>query len=82
MSRFGEVESVRLRSVAVEAGKLPRKAAIASGRVAENRGSAHAYIVFKSEDSMGAAVQLNMSEVCLFRPFPPLHLPPVFLSNV
>jgi hypothetical protein len=58
------VESVRLRSVAVEKDvKMPRKAAILSGHIATERGSAHAYLVFKVAESVQPALRENMQEV-------------------
>ena len=66
MCRYGKVESIRLRSVPLKLDEkkiLPRRAAILSQKVSEDRGSAHAYIVFKDEDSAKAALELNMHEV-------------------
>lgn len=63
--KFGTIESVRLRSIPItEAGvKLPRRSAILSGQVAEDKGTSHAYVVFKDAGSAMAAQQMNMTEV-------------------
>ena len=63
MCRYGKVESVRLRSLPVQLDKmLPRRAAVLSKRVATDRGSAHAYIVFEDQSSVTPALQHNMQE--------------------
>lgn len=62
--RFGAVQSVRLRSVPIRLDKkLPRRAAILAGRVSGDRGTAHAYVVFKEAAAATAALELNMKEV-------------------
>ena len=62
--RYGAVESIRLRSVPVKLDKkLPRRAAILSGHISSDRGTAHAYIVFKDAASVAAALAHNMQEV-------------------
>jgi RNA recognition motif-containing protein len=53
----GEVESVRLRSLPVENPVLPKKAAIAMGKINGKRETCNAYVVFKSKDSMAAALR-------------------------
>ena len=58
---------MRLRSVPIDmhtAKKpLPRRAAILSGAISEERGDAHAYVVFESAGSVEAALLLNMTVV-------------------
>ncbi|XP_062213063.1 uncharacterized protein LOC133913812 [Phragmites australis] len=58
---FGEVESVRIRSVPLADTKLSRKDAIIKGKVNESADSVHAYIVFKEEQSAHAALSHNMA---------------------
>jgi hypothetical protein len=41
---------------------MPRRAAVASGRVDAARGSAHAYVVFQQESAAGASLAHNMAE--------------------
>ena len=58
------MESVRLRSVPVKLdAKMPRRAAILTGNVASERGTAHAYVVFADAASAKAALAHNMAEV-------------------
>lgn len=55
---------MRLRSVPVKLdAKLPRRAAILTGNVASDRGTAHAYVVFADVGSAAAALAHNMAEV-------------------
>ncbi|KAL6544022.1 hypothetical protein OROGR_010519 [Orobanche gracilis] len=61
--KFGEVESVRIRSVPIVDGKTPRKAAIIKKQIDENRDSVHAYIVFKTNESAQASLAHNMTVV-------------------
>ncbi|GLJ48964.1 hypothetical protein SUGI_1033100 [Cryptomeria japonica] len=61
-SQFGEVESLRLRSVPIVDTKLPRKGAILKGKVNDSINSVHAYIVFKDAQSVNAALSRNMTE--------------------
>ncbi|KAM0934130.1 putative RNA recognition motif domain, nucleotide-binding alpha-beta plait domain superfamily [Dioscorea sansibarensis] len=61
--RFGEIESVRIRSVPLVDSKIPRKGAIIKGKINESVDSVHAYIVFKQEQSANAALSHNMAEV-------------------
>ena len=63
--RFGEVESIRFRSVPLKLDEkiIPRRAAILAQKISSDRGSAHAYIVFKATDSAAKALELNMTEV-------------------
>ncbi|KAL6638569.1 hypothetical protein ACP70R_023680 [Stipagrostis hirtigluma subsp. patula] len=58
---FGEVESVRIRSVPLVDTKIPRKEAIIKGKVNELVDNVHAYIVFKDEQSARAALSHNMA---------------------
>lgn len=59
--RYGEVESVRFRSMMlVKDSKVPRRAAAASGTVDTERGSFHAYVVFESIQSVPKSLQENM----------------------
>ncbi|KAJ0989942.1 hypothetical protein J5N97_008298 [Dioscorea zingiberensis] len=60
---FGEIESVRIRSVPLVDSKIPRKGAIFKGKINESVDSVHAYIVFKQEQSARAALSHNMAEV-------------------
>ncbi|KAL6909583.1 hypothetical protein ACP4OV_001864 [Aristida adscensionis] len=58
---FGEVESVRIRSVPVADTKIPRKEAILKGKLNELADNVHAYIVFKDEQSARTALSHNMA---------------------
>ncbi|KAK9843654.1 hypothetical protein WJX81_001246 [Elliptochloris bilobata] len=63
-ARYGAVESVRLRSVPVKLDvKMPRRAAILSGNVASDRGTANAYVVFVDTAAAAAALAHNMAEL-------------------
>ncbi|OVA02913.1 RNA recognition motif domain [Macleaya cordata] len=62
-SRFGEVESVRIRSVPILDGKIPRKGAIIKGKINDTIDSVHAYIVFKEEKSAQDSLSHNMAMV-------------------
>jgi hypothetical protein len=42
---------------------MPRRSAVLSGAVAEDRGSANGYVVFAQPGSVAPALQANMSEV-------------------
>jgi nucleolar protein 12 len=53
----GEIESVRLRSLPVENPALPKKASIAMGKIDGRRETCNAYVVFKSKESVPAAVR-------------------------
>lgn len=53
----GAVESVRLRSLPVENPVLPKKAAIAMGKISGKRETCNAYVVFKSMDSVAPALR-------------------------
>lgn len=60
---FGEIESVRIRSVPIVETKAPRKAAIFKGQINDSLDSVHAYVVFKDEQSARAALGHNMAKV-------------------
>ncbi|KAL0446441.1 UNVERIFIED_CONTAM: RNA-binding protein 34 [Sesamum latifolium] len=62
-AKFGEVESVRIRSVPIIDGKMPRKGAVIKKRINENGNSVHAYVVFKTEESAQASLAHNMALV-------------------
>ncbi|KAK3182980.1 hypothetical protein Dsin_030266 [Dipteronia sinensis] len=62
-SKFGDVESVRIRSVPILDTKVPRKGAILTKQINDNVDSVHAYIVFNSEQSAEAALAHNMAVV-------------------
>ncbi|KAK2994194.1 hypothetical protein RJ640_017814 [Escallonia rubra] len=71
-TQFGEVESVRIRSVPilnvgafyfVLESKTPRKGAIMKKQINEAVDSVHAYIVFKTEESAQASLSHNMAVV-------------------
>ncbi|OEL32168.1 RNA-binding protein 34 [Dichanthelium oligosanthes] len=58
---FGEIESVRIRSVPLVDSKLTRKGAVLQGKVNELVDNVHAYIVFQDEQSARAALSHNMA---------------------
>ncbi|KAL6176024.1 hypothetical protein ACLB2K_052660 [Fragaria x ananassa] len=62
-SKFGEVESVRIRSVPIEDTKAPRKVAVLTKKLHKKADSVNAYIVFKSEESAQASLSHNMAVV-------------------
>ncbi|PKU79152.1 RNA-binding protein 34 isoform X2 [Dendrobium catenatum] len=62
-ARFGEIESVRIRSVPLVDTKAPRKAAVIKGQINEEVDSMNAYIVFKEEQSAHAALSNNMTQI-------------------
>ncbi|GLI63198.1 hypothetical protein VaNZ11_006097, partial [Volvox africanus] len=63
-SGFGAVESARIRAVPVKMdAKMPRRAAILSGKIDVERGPCTAYIVFEQPESARAALGANMQEV-------------------
>ncbi|OMO93285.1 hypothetical protein COLO4_16985 [Corchorus olitorius] len=62
-SKFGEIESVRIRSVPLAETKKPRKGAIMLNQINEKADSVHAYIVFKTEQSAEASLAHNMAVV-------------------
>ncbi|MED6193164.1 hypothetical protein PIB30_016466 [Stylosanthes scabra] len=61
--KFGEVESVRIRSVPIQDTKKPRKGAILAKKINDAAESVHAYIVFKTEESAQASLSHNMAVV-------------------
>ncbi|KAK7309634.1 hypothetical protein RJT34_06522 [Clitoria ternatea] len=62
--KFGEVESVRFRSVPLQDTKKPRKDAILAKKINDTSAeSVHAYIVFKTEQSAQASLSHNMTMV-------------------
>ncbi|OWM64158.1 RNA-binding protein 34 [Punica granatum] len=62
-SKFGEVESVRIRSVPILDTKVPRKGAVITKKINDAVDSIHAYVVFKSEESAKASLAHNMAVV-------------------
>ncbi|KAF3654672.1 putative alpha,alpha-trehalose-phosphate synthase [UDP-forming] 5-like isoform X1 [Capsicum annuum] len=60
---FGEIESVRIRSIPVADSATPRKAAIIKKKLNDNADSVNAYVVFKSEESAQASLAHNMAVV-------------------
>lgn len=60
---FGEIESVRIRSIPVADSATPRKAAIIKQKLNDNADSVNAYVVFKSEESAQASLAHNMAVV-------------------
>lgn len=62
-SKFGDVESVRIRSVPIAESKIPRKGAILLKKFNDNVDSVHAYVVFKNEQSAEASLSHNMAVV-------------------
>lgn len=65
---FGEIESIRLRSVPFEGvavdekgnQNLVRKVAINQGKIGGQKGSCNAYIVYKNEESVAQAIASNI----------------------
>ncbi|XP_050234445.1 nucleolar protein 12 [Mercurialis annua] len=62
-TQFGEIESVRIRSVPIMDTKIPRKGAVILKKINDSADSVHAYIVFNTEQSAEAALVHNMSVV-------------------
>ncbi|KAM7258925.1 hypothetical protein ACFE04_014666 [Oxalis oulophora] len=62
-SKFGEIESVRIRSVPLMDTKKPVKGAIMLKQINEGADSVHAYIVFKTEESAQSSLSHNMTVV-------------------
>lgn len=62
-SKFGEVESVRIRSVPILDTKIPRKGAILKKKINDAIDCVNAYVVFKTEESALASLAHNMTEV-------------------
>ncbi|KAI9124968.1 hypothetical protein K1719_003584 [Acacia pycnantha] len=61
--KFGEVESLRIRSVPILDTKKPRKGAILSKKINDAGDSVHAYIVFKTEQSAQDSLSHNLAVV-------------------
>ncbi|XP_028789151.1 nucleolar protein 12-like [Neltuma alba] len=61
--KFGEVESVRIRSVPILDTKKPRKGAILAKKINDAGDSVHAYIVFKTEQSAQDSLSHNMAVI-------------------
>ncbi|KAL2348933.1 hypothetical protein Fmac_002933 [Flemingia macrophylla] len=61
--KFGEVESVRIRSVPIQDTKKPRKGAILAKKINDAADSVHAYVVFKTEQSAQTSLSHNMTLV-------------------
>ncbi|CAH9120139.1 unnamed protein product [Cuscuta europaea] len=62
-SKFGEIESIRFRSVPISDSKVPRKGAVIMKQLNENADGVHAYIVYKTEESAQASLAHNMTVV-------------------
>uniref|UniRef100_A0A8R7UAE7 RRM domain-containing protein n=1 Tax=Triticum urartu TaxID=4572 RepID=A0A8R7UAE7_TRIUA len=58
---FGEVDSVRIRSVPLGDTKIPRKGAVIKGKINDAVDNVHAYIVFKDEQCARTALSHNMA---------------------
>ncbi|KAM3280511.1 hypothetical protein ACQJBY_047352 [Aegilops geniculata] len=58
---FGEVDSVRIRSVPLGDTKIPRKGAVIKGKINDLVDNVHAYIVFKDEQCARTALSHNMA---------------------
>ena len=63
---FGEVKTLRFRSISVESTpissfdkKLLKKAAIIQNKLSDEKKSVNAYIVFENKDSVTKALSLN-----------------------
>ncbi|KAD5508367.1 hypothetical protein R6Q59_031040 [Mikania micrantha] len=62
-NRFGEIESVRIRSIPLLDDKTPRKGAIIKKKINDAVDRVNAYIVFKTVDSAQASLSHNMALV-------------------
>ena len=61
-SRYGKIDSIRFRSMPVkEDVKVPKRVAAASGAIDSEKGSFHAYIVFKDAASVSKSLVENMN---------------------
>ncbi|KAG8061836.1 hypothetical protein GUJ93_ZPchr0003g17203 [Zizania palustris] len=58
---FGEVDTIRIRSVPLADTKIPRKGAVIKGKINDSVDNVHAYIVFKDEQGARAALNHNMA---------------------
>jgi len=60
--RYGKIDSIRFRSMSVkEDVKVPKRAAAASGALDTEKGSFHAYIVFKDAVAVSKSLVENMN---------------------
>ncbi|XP_076957896.1 nucleolar protein 12-like [Bidens hawaiensis] len=62
-NQFGEIESVRIRSIPLLDDKTPRKGAVIKKQINDAVDRVNAYIVFKTEDSAQASLSHNMAVV-------------------
>ncbi|KAK1436313.1 hypothetical protein QVD17_02092 [Tagetes erecta] len=62
-NQFGEIESIRIRSVPLLDDKTPRKGAIIKKQINDAIDRVNAYVVFKMEDSAQASLAHNMAVV-------------------
>ncbi|KAI3716732.1 hypothetical protein L1987_67820 [Smallanthus sonchifolius] len=62
-NRFGEIESIRIRSIPLLDDKTPRKGAIIKKQINDAVDRVNAYIVFKTGDSAQASLSHNMAVV-------------------
>ncbi|WOG90083.1 hypothetical protein DCAR_0209324 [Daucus carota subsp. sativus] len=62
-SQFGEIDSVRIRSVPIMNSKTPRKGAVIKKEFNAAVDNVHAYIVFKEDESAKASLSHNMAVV-------------------
>ncbi|KAE8723615.1 SNARE associated Golgi protein family [Hibiscus syriacus] len=62
-SKFGEIESVRIRSVPLNDTKKPRKGAVMLKQINDKADSVHAYVVFKTEQSAEESLANNMAVI-------------------
>ena len=58
-SEYGEVETVRFRSISFSDPKLSRKIALKTGKLHEGRDTMNAYVVMKTESGAKEALQMN-----------------------
>ncbi|KAK4761637.1 hypothetical protein SAY87_029521 [Trapa incisa] len=58
-SKFGEIESLRIRSVPILDTKVPRRGAVITKKINDAVDSIHAYIVFKLEESAKALLPIT-----------------------
>lgn len=66
LCRYGEVDSVRMRSIPVKLdAAMPRRAAVLTGKIDSQRTTAHAYVVFSQPHEAIAALAHNMQLVNL-----------------
>ncbi|KAF7138314.1 hypothetical protein RHSIM_Rhsim07G0129900 [Rhododendron simsii] len=62
-SQFGEIESIRIRSVPLLDTKIPRKGAVIQKKTSDAVDSVHAYVVFKTEEAAQASLANDMALV-------------------